>query len=457
MIKIISILFIFIIFIDPCFAKKQPKWMKTRPTSSEYFIGIGSSKRTSDKSEYQKIAKSRALDDLSSEITSTISSEVLDVIVLKSGVTHEEAKIEINMSTQAELEDYEIVDTYKDKNQYYVYYRLHKKTYYQKQEEKRKSAVSLSLDLFKKGKTEEARCQTDSDAINKSIQYYIQALEPIQKYYGDALKATYLGKQIFIYNEIFSSLQNILSKISLKSKNQNLTIKPMTGSSKALTLSATYSSGNYPIKNIPIHFISLNGLENIPEMTTTDANGNAKSEIIKIDPIEKHQIIQSIFNIENYFTNDFKNAFIKKKVKAMFIPSIKFIVDIVGPSIYIQTSEKNIGAPLSVNIIEPKVKNYLIRNGCTFTDNISNADIKIIIYAESRLGSPFYGQYVSFVDATISIINLSTGKEIYKNIFQNKKGIHLSYIEAGIKVYQEIGVELTKDNNLYFDILNSVY
>ena len=140
----------------------------------------------------------------------------------------------------------------------------------------------------------------------------------------------------------------------------------------------------------------------------------------------------------------------------MSLPSIKFLIDIIGPTLYIETSEMNIGYPLSINIIEPKIKNYLIKNGCVFTKDISNADAKITIYAESREGSQVYGQYISFVDATISIINLSTGKEIYKNVFQDKKGIQLSYKQAGIKAYQEIGVELTQDNMLYLDILDSI-
>ena len=45
---------------------QEPLWVKQRPTSPKYFIGIGSSDKTS--SGYRTRAKADALNDLASEI-----------------------------------------------------------------------------------------------------------------------------------------------------------------------------------------------------------------------------------------------------------------------------------------------------------------------------------------------------------------------------------------------------
>ena len=78
----------------------------------------------------------------------------------------------------------------------------------------------------------------------------------------------------------------------------------------------------------------------------------------------------------------------------------------------------------------------------------------ITINSESRQGSEMYGQYVSFVDASISVTNMETGEEIYKNSVQNKKGIQLSYEKAGLKGYQLISKEI--EDKIVSEILEAM-
>ena len=109
---------------------------------------------------------------------------------------------------------------------------------------------------------------------------------------------------------------------------------------------------------------------------------------------------------------------------------------------------------MSIKIIEPKIKKYLSDKGFSFTDDIANADAMISINAESRKGSEMYGQYVAFVDATISVTDMNSGEEIYKNSLQNKKGIQLSFEKAGIKAYQDVTKEIS--SNIIPEILEAM-
>ena len=112
------------------------------------------------------------------------------------------------------------------------------------------------------------------------------------------------------------------------------------------------------------------------------------------------------------------------------------------------------GNLLSIKIIEPKIKKYLTEKGYSFTDDIASADAMISINAESRQGSEIYGQYIAFVDATISITDMNTGEEIYKNSLQNKKGIQLSFEKAGLKAYQNVSLEI--NGNIIPEILEAM-
>ena len=130
----------------------QPDWVKKRPINNSYFIGIGISSINLSRN-YIQSAKNDALSDLSSEISVTISSELIDILTEKSGLSQEEVVSEIRSSTKADLEGFELVDTWEDEYEYWVYYRLSKAKYQANIELKRQNAISLSLDLFKKAKT----------------------------------------------------------------------------------------------------------------------------------------------------------------------------------------------------------------------------------------------------------------------------------------------------------------
>ena len=141
-------------------------------------------------------------------------------------------------------------------------------------------------------------------------------------------------------------------------------------------------------------------------------------------------------------------------LKNINTPSSKFIINVIGPTVYLESIEYNMGNLLSIKIIEPKIKKYLTGKGYSFTDDIASADAMISINAESRQGSEIYGQYIAFVDATISITDMNTGEEIYKNSLQNKKGIQLSFEKAGLKAYQNVSLEI--NGNIIPEILEAM-
>ena len=72
---------------------QEPSWVKQRPASPQYFIGIGSSDKTS--SGYRNLAKADALNDLASEISVSVSSELIDVMTEYSGFSEEYARSDL--------------------------------------------------------------------------------------------------------------------------------------------------------------------------------------------------------------------------------------------------------------------------------------------------------------------------------------------------------------------------
>ena len=117
---------IFCIYNFLLFAQK-PHWVDNRPVSNRYFIGIGfaDKKKTPN---YREVAQAAALNDLASQISVNISSELIDIMTEYSGVSEEYARSTIIMSTKQELEGgeggYQREDDYDGEDFYYIYYIL---------------------------------------------------------------------------------------------------------------------------------------------------------------------------------------------------------------------------------------------------------------------------------------------------------------------------------------------
>jgi len=434
---------------------KQPNWVAKRPINNAYFIGIGVIKK-SDTRDYIQSAKNNALSDLSSEISVNISSEMVDIAIEKSGLSEEEVRSEIHSSTKADLEGYELVDTWESDYEYWVYYRLSKALYQSQINLKRENAINLSLDLFKKAKEKEKNWGAKGSTINSAIEYYVQALKPIEGYYGNPLETLYNGDKIFLQNEIFTSLQWILSKTKLTVINPKLDVKAGSASKTNLNVKAIFSNDGKEVvvTNLPIHFSFIKGQGELVNTIRTNSKGIAKGQIITISPLEKLQMIKCSLDLTNYFTGDEPSNYLLNTLKNINSPSSKFIINVIGPTVYMESYEYNMENLLSVKIIEPKIKKHLSEKGYSFTDDIANADAMVSINAESREGSEMYGQYVAFVDATISVTDMNSGEEIYKNSLQNKKGIQLSFEKAGLKAYQDLTKEIS--SNIIPEILEAM-
>jgi len=199
------------------------------------------------------------------------------------------------------------------------------------------------------------------------------------------------------------------------------------------------------VTNVPINYSFIKGGGELVNIVRTDSKGIARGQIINISPLEKLQMIKCSLDLKNYFVADSTSIYLLKTLESINTPSSKYIINVIGPTVYLEAMEYNIGVPLSVKILEPKIKKYLTEKGYSFTDDIASADALISINAESRKGSEMYGQYISFVDATISVTDMNSGEEIYTNSLQSKKGIQLSFEQAGLKAYQDVSIEIYTD------------
>src|SRR6056297_3136699 len=113
--NLITSLFLFLaIMIAGCgiFRLGKPSWVKQTPVNSGYYIGIGVTDKKND--NYIQIAKNQALNQISSEISVSLKGTFINKVTADNETVKNHAVTNIKTMTMAELEGYEMVDSWQD-------------------------------------------------------------------------------------------------------------------------------------------------------------------------------------------------------------------------------------------------------------------------------------------------------------------------------------------------------
>ncbi len=116
-------------------------------------------------------------------------------------------------------------------------------------------------------------------------------------------------------------------------------------------------------------------------------------------------------------------------------------------SIFVETHETHESKELSIKYLEPLIRNDLAKRNYTIAKDKAEADIHLLVKADSRKSSEYDGIFTSFVDASISIINIESGNEVFQNAYFNVKGSGLDYKQAALNAYKKVGKNLIADIN----------
>ena len=413
-------------------SQKKPIWISERPVQNDYYIGIGAADKGDGNLDYRQIAKENALQDLSSEITVNISSQVIVNMMESSDAFEEELKSQIRSTTQANLQGYELVDNWENDNQYWVYYRLSKELYTKNRKARIDKASSLGLNLYTKAKEKE-----NEKDLTAALGLYVQAMQTIEEFISEPIKKEYAGSTIYLQNELFNSLQSLMSNITLKVEQGQVKGTVGRALKDPIRITANFIDGSL-VANLPLLAEFVKGGGDIISQVRTGMDGVANSRVTNISSPDKLQIINIRVMVASEVTQK-EFPLVYNLIKNMNTPSARVIVNVAGITCFMEVSETIMGEKPAILYVEPKLKKALTDQGFSFSDSMADADILIIVEAVAREGAQVYNLFSSFADMSISVTNLETGQEVYKNSFTGIKGIQLDYNKAGIEALKSAG------------------
>lgn len=427
--------------------KKKPKWVRERPVSNEYYIGIGMANKSGD--NYIKVAKDNALTDLISEISVKISSNsVLRQFENNVGF-REEFESYTKTKVKDEIEDFEHVDSYEGKDNYWVYYRLSKEKYARMKREKLEKAKNLAKDFYEKAKKAEEKLD-----LHNALNYYVKSFEAVKKHLDEDLSVFTLEGRINLGNAIYQNIQEIFSSINIEPGQELYEIKALSSNKTPVKAFVTYKkNGNQqPVNNLPVVF-------SFPELDidkTESVNSNAAGELVcsiaEMAPKGERQKIKATLNTEVYFGEE-KRTLLKEMFKNVSnVPHGYIVVNVSDLKAYFEATETQFGKNMPSKPIAKLFKKELSEDFFSFVDDKDNADVHIKVDANIIKGKKMdrFNLHTAYANCNISLANAKTNAEIYSTGLNNIKGMKtgsfsMAAQDARKKVEEQIRNQIIPD------------
>jgi hypothetical protein len=128
---------------------------------------------------------------------------------------------------------------------------------------------------------------------------------------------------------------------------------------------------------------------------------------------------------------------IRRLLQSITLPEYILPVEVNAPLFFVSTTEKNLGNPLTQNIIKQELETLLRADGFVVATDASAADMLLTVTADTREGSAVNGKYNSLLSATYTLAD-NRNAVLYTNSVEDVTGLSSSYALAGEDAYRSL-------------------
>ncbi|MEO9852264.1 MAG: hypothetical protein ABJE80_24710 [Reichenbachiella sp.] len=205
--------------------------------------------------------------------------------------------------------------------------------------------------------------------------------------------------------------------------------------------------GEELLADIPLAF-TIKREERVEFETTLSSDKSGKASLmLNTDqlPLSGDFVLTTMIDVASLLDIPTSSGFYQKVVLDHPPYSIENKIQVIAPTVYVKSSEFSLGNERRIPILAPSVKKELAELDYQFIDTKAGADYVVEIEAATREGQRNDIASFSYLDATVSMQDLKTGKEIYKYSVSNVKGGGADYNTADAKAYEKAKKMIAND------------
>lgn len=417
---------------------KAPLWVSSRPNNGFKYIGVGFCDKAKS-SSYQMEAKKNALYDLSSEIKVDISSNSVLYTVQNNNTFNENFNSLIKLSSSDIIEGYNLIDSYENDKQYWVYYQLDKAEYANIKAQKKQQTVSKASNLILASYADEQN-QDFSSCLKKRI----QAFGVLTPYLSEEINfdpAQTKGiKNVFdLTNLIQTQLQSIFVGASIQKPMPQL--KPYQQVYSPLVYNLELKT-KVPLQNFPFLVTSEEEKIKVNDKASTNLMGEIQLKVNSVEPL--NQAVAFSLNpdiIGLMGTDSVGRAGISVLKQFIQTPSLKVQANVSPVNIFVSSIEKNFGKATGASFIETFLQQRFNGQEVLITNKPELADYIIESMADTQedvssdvLESNYNIKLAALV-INLNLKNRITGETIYKGQITDVFGYANNLEKAGLNAY----------------------
>lgn len=167
-------------------AAPKPAWVQQRPVEPGQYIGIGVARKNPfNPSEHLEAARKQALSDIAMQIKVKVDANSTQSQFEDKQTFTEEFRSFTRTIAQAELEECQLVDTWQNEQEYWVYYRLSQEEYRRARARKIQLAVEQAVGHLQMAQQSASRAQ-----VVAGFDYCLRALDRLAPFAGESLHYT---------------------------------------------------------------------------------------------------------------------------------------------------------------------------------------------------------------------------------------------------------------------------
>lgn len=421
----------------------RPSWVEQRPVNGFYYTGIGFVSKIQQPYDYQQIAKKNAMDDMLGEIKVNVSSNSILSQYQNNQNFNQQYFSDVKMVASETVENFEVVSSWENKNEYWIYYRLSKAEFEAQRRRKRDEAVARAISFL-----EYADRMDNGNQFVNQFRTRVRALVAVQQFLNESVEGTYKGKQVFLINEIINQLQDQLIHVQLKANPEKLKAIIAKALPEPIQVKALYQSKGESdkfINGFPLRFhADANGTKAVSN-AETQLGGTAVFGVSKVAGNQGLQLYKIKADLERMIKVDSMFSSTRQLLLNLDVPSVSIAVEVLPIKIFIQSEELNLGQALSMKIIEPAIKKRLSDLGCSFVKSEADADYVIQVNAFTKdLGVMWGSMLQSGIEMQIVVEDRVKNTEIFKDGLQGIKGYQTTKEKAGVEAYNNLLTDFNK-------------
>jgi len=458
-------LYIFIVlsFLSSCRSKKEaaatpvaeikvPVWVNSRPNNGFKYVGIGVADKGKS-SNYQIEAKKNALYDLSSEIKVNISSNSVLYTVQNNNNFNENFNSLINLTNSDNIEGYQLIDSYENEKQYWVYYQLDKAEYANQKAQKKQQIISKASNLINLSFNDEKN-KDFSSCLKKRIQAFGVLTPYLSEEINFDPSQTNGIKSVV---DLTAIIQQQLQSISLIQQKDIPVLKPYQQTYSPLMYGLELSTNKTPLQNFPFVVTSDEEKIKINEKTSTNTGGQLQLKVNYVEPINQTAGFALSPDISSLMGSDsLGRAGITVLKQFIQTPSLKVQARVSNINIFVTGSEKNFGKPTNLNLIEGIISQKFNGQEVQIVSKPAEADYIIESIAETQedISSDIlennYKIKLAALVISLQLKNNVTQEVIFKTQVNDVYGYANNLEKAGMNAYSNPKLNTKLSEALFF-------